>query len=240
MSSLALWQDVEYGGYTADLAVWRRLAEAHPGQVLELGSGNGRLALHLAHRGHAVWGVDADADLVSQLTARASSEGLAGVRAIHADVVSMELDCAFGLVVAPMQLMQLLGGRARRGEALKRVASCLLAGGAFAAAVFDAGTIGAGAATSLPDVRELEGWIYSSFPEAVEVRDGRLDIRRIRQTVSPEGVLAEEDHTESLDLLNADVLEGEGLTAGLRPAGRVAIPAQDGYLGSTVVIMEPS
>src|SRR4029079_18729375 len=38
------WHDAENGAYTADLGLWKRLAEAQPGGVADLGSGTGRVA----------------------------------------------------------------------------------------------------------------------------------------------------------------------------------------------------
>jgi hypothetical protein len=56
--------------------------------------------------------------------------------------------------------------------------------------------------------------------------------------VSPDGSLSEEQHTDRLDALDADALEAEAEASGLRPAGRLEVPPADGYLGSTVVILE--
>ncbi len=237
MSSEAVWQEVEYGSYAADLAVWERLVASHGAPVLELGCGCGRVALHLARQGHEVWAVDDNERLVTGLAEQAAVERLA-LRAICADVGAMKLDHAFPLAIAPMQLMQVLGGREKRAAALRRVLSHLVPGGALAAAVVDAGAIDGAVPPPLPDVRELDGWVYSSLPVAAEVRGDRLEVRRIRQTVSPDGSLVEADHTEYLDLLDAGALEAEAAAAGFRPAGRLAIPPEDGYVGSTVVIVE--
>ena len=90
----------------------------------------------------------------------------------------------------------------------------------------------------MPDVRERDGWVYSSLPVAVQTSAGDLEIRRLRQAVAPDGSLSEEGHVDRLDALDADTLEREAEAAGLRPAGRIGVPEADGYLGSTVVILE--
>jgi SAM-dependent methyltransferase len=237
MSSAAVWQEVECGAYTADLATWERLAEAQDGPVLELGGGGGRVALHLARRGHQVWAVEENADLVDSLAERAASEHLA-VHTIHADVASMELDRDFGLALAPMQLMQVLGGREKRIAALERAAVHLRSGGRLAAAIADAASLGTGSPSPIPDIGERDGWVYSSRPVAMELKGPRLEVRRIRQAVSPDGSLVEADHVDYLDLLDAAGLEAEAEAAGLHPVGRLSLAAENGYVGSTVVIVE--
>jgi SAM-dependent methyltransferase len=234
----AIWHEVEHGSYAADLAVWEQLAQAADGALLELGCGAGRVALHLAARGSEVWGVDANPSLLDALQARAAREGLP-VQTVCADVCAMELDREFELILAPMQLLQMLGSSAARHAALKRAAGHLSPGGRLAAAIVQSlpdPVDGPGAA--LPDVRELDGWVYSSLPVARLAAGGDLEIHRLRQAVSPDGALSEEDHTDRLDALGADALEADAAAAGLRASERLSVPAAGGYLGSTVVILE--
>ena len=158
---------------------------------------------------------------------------------VCADVRALELDREFELILAPMQLLQMLGSAAARRAALERAASHLAPGGRLAAAIVEPPSASLdGPAAALPDVRELDGWVYSSLPVARLTAGGDLEIRRHRQAVSPDGSLSEEEHTDRLDALDADALEAEAATLGLRPAGRLEVPPADGYLGSTVVILE--
>jgi SAM-dependent methyltransferase len=238
LSSAAVWHDVECGGYTADLAIWETLAETVDGPVLELGCGTGRVGRHLARRGGEVWAVDADPHLLEALAARAAAEHLS-VHAVCADVRALELDRSFGLVVAPMQVLQMLGGWAGRRAALERAAAHLAPAGRFAAAIVESAAARLdGPAAALPDVRERDGWVYSSLPVAVGTAGGGVEIRRWRQSVSPDGLLSEEEHTDRLDALDAETLEAEGVAATLRPGGRLEVPPADGYLGSVVVLLE--
>ena len=238
MSSAAVWHEVECGGYTADLAVWEGLADPVDGPVLELGCGTGRVALHLARRDTEVWAVDADPSLTEALAARAAADRLA-VHALCADVRALELDRDFGLIVAPMQLLQMLGGPTGRRAALERAAAHLAPGGRLAAAIVESAGAGLdGPVAALPDVRERDGWVYSSIPVAVGTNEGGVEIRRWRQSVSPDGSLSEEEHTDRLDALDVNTLEAEALGIGLRPAERLAVAPADGYVGSVVVILE--
>jgi SAM-dependent methyltransferase len=237
VTSPAVWHEVECGGYSADLPVWEGLADASTGPVLELGCGGGRVALHLARRGHEVWGVDADATLLEALEVQALRHRVV-IRAACADVRSLELAREFELILAPMQLIQMLGGAAPRHAMMERAAVHLERGGRLAVALVERpGTSLDGTAAGLPDIREHDGWVYSSLPTMVPAGDGGVEIRRIRQAVAPDGALTEEDHVDRLDALDADALEAEAGAAGLRPTGRVDVPPTEGYLGSTVVIL---
>jgi SAM-dependent methyltransferase len=239
VNRIAVWHEVECGGYAADLDVWERLARAREGSILELGCGSGRVALHLARMGHRVWAVDAEPALLEVLRSRASAEGLT-VHADVADIRALDLGADFGLVLAPMQVLQMLGGPVSRRRALQRAAGHLGPGGRVAAAILErpGSAIEAVGEAAIPDVREVDGWTYSSL--AVTVRDDGddLEIHRLRQAVSPDGALSEEEYTERLDALDAAGLEAEGAAVGLSPVTRLAVPATEGYLGSTVVVME--
>jgi hypothetical protein len=90
----------------------------------------------------------------------------------------------------------------------------------------------------LPDIAEHDGWVYSSQPlEATRVGDG-IEVRRLRQRVSPAGELAEELDIVFLDEVRAAELECEALAAGLTTRERIEIPATDDHVGSTVVVLE--
>jgi SAM-dependent methyltransferase len=241
---MVAWHEVECSSYAADLPLWEELAVDADGRTLELGCGIGRVALHLARHGHEVLGVDTDPALVGALNRRAAEAGIPA-RALEADATVFELGESFELALAPMQLAQLLRGSAQRHAMLARVAAHLQPGGQLAVALVEpaqlpeSDALGAASATSPPpDVRELDGWLYSSLPLAARSEDGRLCIQRLRQTVSPDGELAEEVDITELASLSAPRLAAEAREAGLRPAGVRAVPDTDWHIGSTVCILE--
>jgi SAM-dependent methyltransferase len=238
MSSSATWQDVECGGYAADLEAWERLAGDTDGPILELGCGTGRVSLHLARLGHKVWGVDADGELVSALDERARAERLP-VHALRSDAREFDLDREFGLVIAAMQFIQMIGDEAARARVLRRALAHLRAGGRLGMAILDGPPEDLqGAPAPLPDVREVDGWVYSSLPVDVAADGPRLELHRLRQEVAPDGTMTESEHAESLWLLDADALEREGEAAGLTPSDRLPVPPMDGYVGSVIVVLE--
>ena len=235
-----IWHDVECGGYEADLPLWRDLADAAGGPLLEIGSGTGRVALDLAARGFDVAALDSDAALVGALDERARERALA-VPASVADARSFVLPRdGFALIFAPMQVVQLMGGPDGRASMLARVREHLAPGGVFAAALADPfdGFPAEEVGPPLPDVREQDGFVYSSLPLGALSDGDSLLVDRLRQLVDPGGRLTESRDQVRLQLISAEQLEAEAGAAGLRPAGRRRIEATDSHVGSTVVLLE--
>jgi SAM-dependent methyltransferase len=230
----AIWHDVECGAYRADLDLWEELAKDAGGPILELGCGTGRVALHLARRGYETVGIDTDADLIAVLAKRA--EGLP-LEARLGDAREFELDTDIALALGPMQLAQLLSGPAERLDCLRTIAAHLLPGGRIAMAIVERMPDPDGGAPPLPDVREVDGWVYSSLPLEASEADGEIAIRRLRQTVSPAGELVEEENEIRIQTLSAAQLEREGAEAGLIALDRRQIPATDIHVGSTLVVL---
>jgi SAM-dependent methyltransferase len=237
-ASAVIWHDVECGSYAADLPVWRDLAARAGGPVLELGAGTGRVALDLAAQGYEVTALDADAELLAELEARAERGGLA-VDTVVADARRLASGAArFALVIAPMQFLQVVGGREARAEVLRGVAEALAPGGLFATAVaaLDDAVPPEDAEPPLPDVGERDGWVYSSLPLDVRPERGGVAVERLRQVVSPRGRLTEEHHTQLLDSLPPAQLEREAADAGLTPEARHVIAPTPDHVGSEVIV----
>jgi SAM-dependent methyltransferase len=233
--SAVLWHDLECGGYAADLPLWERLAAEAGGPILDLGCGTGRVALHLARRGHRVVGIDVDAGLVAATNERA---GGLPVEAVTADAREFELAERFPLVLGPMQLVQLLGGPDGIARCLDRVAAHLGEGGRAAFAIVEALPAPVDGPAPLPDAREVEGWVHSSLPLETASDGGQLVVRRLRQSVSPRGELSEEVDEVALSALSASELESGAMAAGLAAVAREEIPATEDHVGSTAVVLE--
>lgn len=236
----AIWHDVECGAYSADLALWSELAAEAAGPVLELGAGTGRVALELARAGHQLTALDRSPVLVGELRRRAAQAGVE-LTAVLADARDFSLGRRFAAVLAPMQLVHLLGGEDGRTSMLAAAAAHLAPGGVLAAALLSPD--GAGASTSdagplLPDVREINHWVYSSLPVEVREIEGAVELRRLRQLVSPSGELSEELVLIRLDRLDPDRFERDASLVGLRPRERIAVPPTSDHVGSVVCVLE--
>jgi SAM-dependent methyltransferase len=232
-SPLVVWHDVECGGYTADLPLWRELARAQGGPVLDVGAGTGRVALDLARAGFAVTALDREPELLAALEARAA--GL-GVRTVAADASSFDLGASFALVVVPMQTVQLLPHRAGFFAAAARH---LAPGGLLAIAITDAieDFDADGGALPAPDVASVGGYRFASQPTAVRALPAVTRIERVRRTVGPDGDVAQEDDVIELAHVSVTGLEEEGRAVGLAPEPARSIEPTDEHVGSEVVLL---
>jgi SAM-dependent methyltransferase len=234
--STVIWHDLECGSYTADLPLWRELAADREGPVLDVGCGTGRVALDLARCGHRVVALDDDLELVAELRRRA--KGLP-VDIVEADARSFSLETPVALAIVPMQTAQLLGGAAGRERFLRCARDSIASGGQLAIAICDAleATFSEIDLLPAPDMRELDGIVYSSRPLAVVDEGSAAAIHRLREIVDRNGAHAESSDVTRLDRLDADELEAEGLAAGFSVHERRAVPATDEYVASEVVIL---
>jgi SAM-dependent methyltransferase len=233
--SSVIWHDAENASYSGDLSLWEELAAPVDGPILDLGCGTGRVALHLARRGHSTVALDLDPELIAALAERASGLPL---QAVLGDARRFALEQQVALALAPMQLAQLLDDASERVACLRCIAAHLRPGGRVALAIVERLPAAAEGPPPLPDVREVDGWIYSSLPlDAVDI-GAEIVIQRLRQTVSPDGALDEEENEIRIRTLSAAELERDGVEAGLRPLPRRQIPPTDLHVGSTVVVFE--
>jgi SAM-dependent methyltransferase len=235
----AVWHDLECGAYEADLPLWRELAGEAAGPVLDIGCGTGRVALDLAGRGHGVTGLDSDPELLHALRGRAREHDRT-VATVAADARSFDLGRRFALAIAPMQVVQLLGGPAGRSSMLECVLAHLEPGGLFAAAIADPfeGFDPETARPPLPDVREANEWVLASTPIAVRTTPAAIEIDTHRQAVSPDGDLTEVVATVRLDSLAAETLDAEATAAGFTPLDQRRVPETHYHVGSTVVVLQ--
>ena len=241
LEEAAIWQQVEFGSYDADLPVWLELAEGADGPVLELGAGAGRVALQIAAQGLDVIPLERDPELVARLKASAGESG-GSVSPVTADLGSpaeLRLPAEPGLAIGPLHVVQVLDG-ATRPALLGRLAELMAPGATIALTVVDETTLltaGAASTQILPDMRELDGWVYSSEPLWVQVGDDALTVRRLRERVSPSGELERTIHDDILHRVSPDRLELEAEEVGLNRAGRRQISSGPDEADSTVVLL---
>lgn len=235
---VVVWHDAECGSYSADLPTWSDLARRAGGPVLDVGAGTGRVALALARDGHAVTALDLEPELLAELERRAA--GLP-VTTVVADARAMSLDARFGLVVVPMQTLQVLGGPEGRAAFLRAARAHLAPGGLLAAAITGPlPTFTSRPEDELPppDVAQHAGHVYFSQPVAVRRDpDGATAIERRRTVVSPTGERRETGDLVRLDPLDPDTVYAQARALGYVPLEPRDVPATPEHVGSTVVVL---
>jgi SAM-dependent methyltransferase len=243
-----IWHDLECGAYAEDLPLWRALAAEHGDPVLDVGAGTGRVSLDLARAGHRVIALDRDPDLLDALAARASGrnpdmDGVSSqalITTVVADARDFDLRERYPLCIVPMQTIQLLGGPDGRAAFLGCALRHLRPGGALAIAIAEALDLydaTDGVHYPLPDIREVDGIVYSSQPIAVRAERGGFVLERRRETVAVAGERTVERDLIRLDRLSARGLEREGRAAGFARVQRARVRETADYVGSEVVIL---
>lgn len=237
ISEAAIWHDLECGSYQADLDSWRKLADQYSGPILDIGAGNGRVALMLAELGHEVAALELDRSLVATLAERS---GQLGIETICADARDFQLDRAFGLIIVPMLTVQLFGGAEGRARFFACAANHLSPNGCLALAIADLldDEEGASGGEQLDaDTCTVGASSYSTRATALRERDGQIGIERRREITTADGSVVVQAATDWIDPTTADQLEAEGTATGLTVAGRLQIPATAEYVGSVVVCL---
>ncbi len=232
-----IWHELECGAYGADFSVWESLAAGAAGPILDLGCGTGRVAMQLGREGHEVVGVDIDPDFVAEVNRRAQEHGVS-VQAVQGDACDARLEQRFGLVLAPMQLVQMLPDAGRRGDLLANIKAHLGHDGRAALALVEPDIAEDEGGAPLPDVQEVDGWIYSSLPVAIHDAGDKITVRRLRQTVSPEGTLTDGVDEVVICAIGSEDLIAEARAAGLQVADRQSVPPTSDHVGSTVIVLE--
>ena len=240
--SAVIWHDLECGRYRQDLALWLGLAKqavADGGAVLDVGCGTGRVTVPLAQAGYHVVALDRDPELLAELECRA---GGLPVETVCGDARDFSLPGrSFGLVIVPMQTIQLLGGARAHSDFFRSARAHLAPGGLVAVAIaaaedFEEFEWRDGDLGPLPDIAEVAGCAYFSQPTAVRRVDGTFVLERHREIVDPDGRRSGSDDRIELDIVTVSDLQQAAATARMRPQQQLRVEPTDEHIGSEVVI----
>ena len=214
-----IWHDVECAAYSADMDLWLELARRESGPILDVGAGTGRVSLPLHWAGHEVHALDIAPELLAELHRREPA-----ITTHVADAQSFDLGLSFGLIIAPMQTVQLLDDVDGFVAAARRH---LAPGGLLAVALaldmepFEDADL-------TPDGLERDGWTYLSTPVALREGDGYVEIERLREAIGPKGVI----RRSSTVRLNRLTPEQLGVAEDVRP-----VPETEDHVASEVVLL---
>jgi SAM-dependent methyltransferase len=225
-----IWHDLECGAYRADLPLWRQVAQAAGGPILEIGAGTGRVTCDLAEHGHHVIALERDPELARELAHRTAD---LLVEVVCADACSFELASPVALCITPMQTVQLLNDR----PAFLRCARTALRPGGILAIALLGDDVQPFEIELSPDVTELDGVHYLSSPTALRETTEAivLERRRIARAGGRERVTLD---VIALARLDPQTLESEAIAAGFTTRGVMAIGPTDAHAGSNVVFFE--
>lgn len=232
----SIWQLVESCSYEADLAIWSQIT-AGSASVLDLGCGIGRVARYLAAEGKTVLGVDRDPEMVADLNRLATEDHVAAITGDVTEVATLDLgQDLFETIIAPQQLLHILGGVPKRRRLLAGVKQRLEPDGVAAFAISELIRQESQTVDILPDLREVGESVYASRPVAVDADAGTLTVIRLRQVVGSDGSLEESHDSITLDLMDRDSLTAELAAVGLQASRTIEVPETDRHIASVIVV----
>lgn len=132
-SAVARFYDAETGDKTDDLALFSRQARAHPGAILDVGCGTGRVLIHLADEGHAIHGIENDPAMLERLEQKLQRQPHLRERisTVRADAQTHDFDRQFSLILLSYNALMHFKAPASQLALLTNLRRCLAAGGAL-------------------------------------------------------------------------------------------------------------
>ncbi len=132
-SAVARYYDAENSDKTEDLALYARLAEAHPGAILDVGCGTGRVLIHLARAGHVVHGIDNDSAMLERLESKLQHQSHLRDKLtyLQADAQTHSFSRQFSLILLSYNALMHFTEQVDQLALLKNLRGCLASGGAL-------------------------------------------------------------------------------------------------------------
>jgi SAM-dependent methyltransferase len=118
-----------------DVGLYVSLCAAVNGPVLELGCGNGRILLELAHHGIDAIGIDASVGMLEELRRKAALRSLPA-RAVRMDLANLALRPGFAAILCAYSLITYVTDDGGVARLLDRIHSLLAPGGMFVVDAF--------------------------------------------------------------------------------------------------------
>lgn len=232
------WQEIELLGHRCDLAPWQEVVDLSSGPILELGCGVGRVARNLSTRSRRYVGLDSDPTMVHRFNEMTPDSTH---HAVHLDAEfatdlrgrGMLTSSGFGLILAPMLFLQVVGGEPTRARVLSSVAALLRHGGVFAMSVnFE-----------LPETSGRADTGEGNFPEGGEPRVAPISVRVLPEGVEVVKVRATtasgtdpEVTTDFLHRITRPELTDELERVRLSPFAHLSVPGDVANQGSSIIL----
>jgi SAM-dependent methyltransferase len=141
-TELAALYDLFYADYADDLAMYESFARRGEPPALELGTGTGRVALHLARAELAVVALDGAPPMLDRLRSLSPGAGVSErIQATEGDMRAFELNQRFDLILCAANTFQHLLTTEDQLSALRCIGAHLTPGGAFVAKLESPGAV---------------------------------------------------------------------------------------------------
>lgn len=130
-ATIARYYDAEHHDKTEDLAFYSEAADTTGGPILIIGSGTGRVMLHLAQEGHTVHGIEIESAMLERARRkREAMSHLADQLVLHqGDALKVELPTAFRLAIIPYNSLMHFHAPAKHLGLLRRARQWIEPGG---------------------------------------------------------------------------------------------------------------
>jgi hypothetical protein len=184
-----------------------------------------------------VVGLDFDPLLVDDLNRLSGDEPVRGVAGDATELAGVDLGLEkFEAILAPQQLLHIVGGEVSRQKLIEGVKERLETGGLAAFAISEWVPGESREVEVLPDIREIGNWVYASRPVAVEDDGDALTVVRLRQIVAPDGSFEESHDSITLDRMDRHTLAEEISEAGLAAVRTIEVPETERHIATVVVV----
>ena len=165
------WDDYAGDGPHWEYNVYGSLIEEHPGKVLDVGCGTGRLLIPYLASGVDIEGVDSSKEMLSICRRKALQKGLT-VTLYEQQMQTLDVSDRYSTIIVPGGSFHLIIGREEAGEALRRFYDHLEEDGVLALSLDDPNE----------ELREdaLGRWISKGIvagPDGTEVHQERMPER---------------------------------------------------------------
>ena len=133
-TAVARYYDAENIDKTDDLALYSRLARTHPGAILDVGCGTGRILIHLARQGHRVHGIDNDSAMLARLESKLAHQPQLREKLTYTqgDAKTHAFERQFSLVLLSYNALMHFAEQSAQLALLRNLRACLADGGCLA------------------------------------------------------------------------------------------------------------
>jgi SAM-dependent methyltransferase len=179
-----------------DAGWYRRVCTEHPGAVLELGCGTGRILIELLAAGLDVTGADRSLPMLARLRKDAAARGLAAPPLLQMDLRGLALRGRFAVILLPYSLITYLTDPRDAATLLTRLRSLLTPTGILVLDAFIPRPVESFADFRL-DYRRVHGDGFLERRKRITAQsDGCNRIERIYRVLGADDGLREQFHTD--------------------------------------------